>query len=94
MILHNSVRSYMAAVTVDHLANISWEHLYYPPYSPNLAPNDFHFFSVLKKTLGKQRFTTRADVDATLFAFDITLGPYTFTSRLRIWVLEVLRIQS
>jgi hypothetical protein len=34
-------------VVLDHL-----------PYSPDLAPSDFHLFGLLKKHLGGRRFTT------------------------------------
>ena len=34
----------------------------HPPYSPDLAPSDFHLFPNLKKDLAGQRFTTDEEV--------------------------------
>jgi hypothetical protein len=33
-----------------------------PPYSPDLAPSDFHLFPDLKEHLGGQRFSTDDEV--------------------------------
>jgi histone-lysine N-methyltransferase SETMAR len=33
-----------------------WEVLKHPPYSPNLAPSDFHFFGPLKHHLSAEYF--------------------------------------
>jgi hypothetical protein len=33
-----------------------WEVLEHPPYSPDLAPSDFHFFGPLKHHLSTQHF--------------------------------------
>ena len=73
-------RCHTAAATVDLLAIISWEHLDHPPYNPDLAPSDFHFFPALKKTLGGQHFTTNADIETAVCTFVITSGPYTSPS--------------
>jgi hypothetical protein len=34
------------------------------PYSPDLAPGDFHFFPTLNTTFERHRFTTNGDVEA------------------------------
>lgn len=41
---------------------VGWEVLDHPPYSPNLAPSDFHLFGPLKKFLGGKRFQTDNDI--------------------------------
>jgi hypothetical protein len=33
-----------------------------PPYSPDLAPNDYHLFTYLKNWLGSQRFNNIGDL--------------------------------
>ena len=35
-----------------------WAQIDHPPYSPDLAPSDFHLFRYLKEFLGCKRFAT------------------------------------
>ncbi|GFW20170.1 hypothetical protein TNCV_2321111 [Trichonephila clavipes] len=44
-----------ATAMKNHIEILGWDRLYHPPYSPNLAPSDFHIFLALKKNLCKQR---------------------------------------
>jgi len=41
-------------LTVEHrkAADFWWEQFDHPPYSPDLAPSDYHLFPRLKKELG------------------------------------------
>ncbi|GBN59665.1 hypothetical protein AVEN_28416-1 [Araneus ventricosus] len=41
----------------------------HPPYSPDLAPNDFHLFGPLKKQLASRHFRTDAEVQAAVVKF-------------------------
>jgi transposase len=41
----------------------SWELLERPPYSSDLAPNDFYLFGLLKIHLGGKRFTDDEEVE-------------------------------
>jgi histone-lysine N-methyltransferase SETMAR len=59
----------MAAATVNHIATLDSERLDHTPYSPNLAPSDFHFFPTLKRTLKGCRFTTNQDAEAATGTF-------------------------
>jgi hypothetical protein len=45
------------------MVTFGWERLDHVPYSPDLAPSDFHFFPTLKRTLEERRFTNE-DVEA------------------------------
>jgi histone-lysine N-methyltransferase SETMAR len=38
------------------MATFGWERFNHPPYSPDLAPSDFHMFLHLKTFLGGRRF--------------------------------------
>jgi histone-lysine N-methyltransferase SETMAR len=60
----DDARPRTAAATVSHIATFGWECLDHAPYSPDLAPSDFHFFHTLKGTLEGRRFTTNEDVEA------------------------------
>ena len=36
----------------------------HPPYSPDLAPSDYHLFGPMKKMLGGQKFASDTDVQS------------------------------
>ena len=61
---NDNVRPHVANKTVNKLRKFHWEFLKHPPYSPDLAPSDFHLFSPLKKFLAGQRFTCDDKVEA------------------------------
>jgi histone-lysine N-methyltransferase SETMAR len=47
--LHDNATPHTARRTASLLQEFSWEVFNHPPYSPDLAPNDFHLFLHLKK---------------------------------------------
>lgn len=49
-------------VSAAKMAELKFEILPHPPYSPDLAPSDFFLFPNLKKWLGGRRFTSNEDV--------------------------------
>ena len=56
LLLHDNVQPHSAAQTQDLLTSFKWEQMDHLPYSPDLAPSDFHLFLHLKKFLGGKRF--------------------------------------
>jgi histone-lysine N-methyltransferase SETMAR len=44
------------------LRRYNWEVLDHPPYSPEIAPSNFHLFGPLKKHLGGRPFATDCEV--------------------------------
>ncbi|KAG5314892.1 SETMR methyltransferase, partial [Pseudoatta argentina] len=54
-LLHNA-RPHVTASTTALLNQFSWDVLTHPPYSPNLAPSDYHLFTKLKESLAGKRF--------------------------------------
>jgi histone-lysine N-methyltransferase SETMAR len=46
--LHDNARPNTAARTRPLLAHFDWELFDHPPYSPDLAPSDYHLFAYLK----------------------------------------------
>jgi hypothetical protein len=54
--LHENARPHTAAAAQDLFATIFWEQFDHPPYSPDLAPSDFHVFLDLKTFLGGRQF--------------------------------------
>lgn len=54
--LHDNARPHAAQKTKDLLDKFKWDVFAHPPYSPDLAPSDYHLFMHMKKWLGSQRF--------------------------------------
>lgn len=54
--LHDNARPHSAQVTQVLLGQFQWDVFKHPPYSPDLAPSDYHLFMHMKKWLGSQRF--------------------------------------
>ena len=55
-LLHDNARSHSAHVITALLEKFQWDILDNPPYSPYLAPSDFHLFHHLKKHLAGKKF--------------------------------------
>ncbi|KAG5310262.1 SETMR methyltransferase, partial [Pseudoatta argentina] len=55
-LLHDNARPHVAASTTALLNQFSWDVLTHPPYSPDLAPSDYHLFTKLKESLAEKRF--------------------------------------
>jgi hypothetical protein len=49
LLLHDNAIPHTAHATIDALETLKFEALSHPPYSPYLAPSDFHFFPHLKR---------------------------------------------
>jgi len=56
LLQHDNVRPHTSLKTVEHIANLGWTVLPHPPYSPDLAPSDFHLFGPMKDGLRGQHF--------------------------------------
>ena len=41
---HDNARPHAAIPVKNYLENSGWEVLHHPPYSPDLAPSDYHLF--------------------------------------------------
>jgi histone-lysine N-methyltransferase SETMAR len=55
--------------TRELLWRYNWEVLDHPPYSPDLAPSDFHLFGPLKKQLGGRQFATDGEVQQAVMSW-------------------------
>ncbi|GFW88940.1 histone-lysine N-methyltransferase SETMAR [Trichonephila clavipes] len=52
VVLHQTnARPHTSVVTRQKLWELGWEVLMHPPYSPNLAPSDYHLFLTLQNFL-------------------------------------------
>jgi hypothetical protein len=81
----DDVRPHTAAAAVNHIATFSWERLDLAPYSPDLAPSDFHFFPTLKTTLEGLRFTTNKDAEAAVQTQDTDFDQQGFFKFVKQW---------
>jgi transposase len=56
VLLHDNAHLHTAAHTRALLKHFNWELFDHPPYSPDLAPSDYHLLTYLKNWLRSQRF--------------------------------------
>ncbi|KAJ4427620.1 hypothetical protein ANN_25268 [Periplaneta americana] len=66
VLLHDNARPHTAASTRELLDQFCWEIFDHPPYSPDLAPSDFHLFTKLKDFLGGTRFGSDEELKKTV----------------------------
>ena len=62
LFLHDNAPAHRSLATQKKLAYQGFHYLYHPPYSPDLAPSDYHLFFGLKKQLKDQHFSSDAEV--------------------------------
>ena len=55
MLLHFNVLPHSARITLKKILDSSWSVLPHPPYSPDLAPSDFHLFSSQQNVLNNKK---------------------------------------
>jgi len=60
--LHDNVLAQRVLATQKKLAYLTFQYLDQPPYSPDLAPTDYHLFPGLKKQLKGRHFSSDAEV--------------------------------
>jgi len=62
LFLHDNAPAHPALATQNKLAYLGFQCLDHPPYSPDLAPSDYHLFPGLKKQLKGRHFSSDAEV--------------------------------
>jgi transposase len=58
VLLNDNARPHTAACTRALLEHLNWGLFDHPPYSPDLAPSDYHVSAYLKNWLRSQRFNS------------------------------------
>lgn len=58
ILLHDNAPSHTMKRVKDTLSALKWDVLSHPPYSPDLAPSDYHLFRSMAHGLANQHFAT------------------------------------
>ncbi|GBP51768.1 Mariner Mos1 transposase [Eumeta japonica] len=61
ILLHDNARSHVAKPVKTYLEMLEWDVLPHPPYSPDIAPSDYHLFRSMAHALIDQKFTLYED---------------------------------
>ena len=83
---HDNARPHVSRQTTALLDKFSWKLLDHAPYSPDLAPSDFHLFPKLKQHLGGQRFNTDEEVKEAVSKFIDGLAAEFFEEGFQKWI--------
>ena len=59
---HDNARPHVAKVVKTYLETLKWEVLPHPPYSPDVAPSDYHLFRSMAHGLKHQHFQSYEEV--------------------------------
>ena len=62
LILHDNARPHTSLRTREELTKLQWTVLPHPPYSPDLAPSDFHLFGPMKDALRGKHYADDGEV--------------------------------
>ena len=62
--MHDNAPAHLALATQKKLAYLGFQCFDHSPYSPDLAPSDYHLFPGLKKQLKGRHFSSDAEVMA------------------------------
>jgi transposase len=66
---HDNAKPHIAKVVKKLLNDLGWETLEHPPYSPDLAPSDFHLFRSMEHALRNKLFQTVRAMEQFLIGF-------------------------
>jgi histone-lysine N-methyltransferase SETMAR len=67
--LHDNSRPHVAKLTQQKIEQFGWEVLAHPPWSPDLAPSDYHLFRSLHQHLCNKHYEDFDELKSDLTAF-------------------------
>ncbi|KAG5324358.1 MOS1T transposase, partial [Pseudoatta argentina] len=59
---HDNARPHVAKVVKTYLKRLKWEVLPHSPYSPDVAPSDYHLFRSMAHGLADQHFRSYEEI--------------------------------
>ena len=62
LLQHDKARPHTSLKTREVISAFGWTKILHPPYSPDLAPSDFHLFEPLKESLRGRHFFNDEEV--------------------------------
>ena len=65
----DNARPHVALATKEKLKDFGWEVLQHPPYSPDIAPSDFHLSRSLQNHLDLRLFNSTDEIKKVLNVF-------------------------
>jgi len=60
--LHDNARPHTSKLAIEKLAELQWQIVPHPPYSPDLAPSDYHLFRSMAHFLDEKKFDDEDEV--------------------------------
>jgi len=63
ILLHDNAPAHKAKPVQDTIKSLGWDLLPHPPYSPDLAPSDYHLFASMGHALKEQHFKTSEELE-------------------------------
>jgi len=87
LLLHDNAGPHTARAAIDALGTLKFEVLSHPPYSPNWAPSDIHFFPRLKRDIKGTHFTSDDEVKQAVTSWIKQRTPQFFIEGMRKLVL-------
>lgn len=69
MFHQDNARPHTARITSQKIEELGWEKIPHPPYSPDLAPSDYHLFRSLQNHLEETAFVTQEEVKTDICEF-------------------------
>ena len=67
--MHDNARPHVAKSTREKLLKLGWITIPHPPYSPDLAPTDYHLFRSLSNYLSEKKFDDENDLKTAVANF-------------------------
>ena len=68
-LLHDNSKPHKSKITEETIEDLGWKELPHPPYSPGLAPSDFHLFRSLQMSLKDKKFEKDDDIKKHIVKF-------------------------